>query len=92
VLSLLLAGVDVPAPAAYEAEMATLAELTGERHRLVGQAVDLDGYSTSGLASKVMGRGPQDDPIFFAAALASGTALARAARRDAPGEAQNELR
>ena len=40
--------------------------------------VDLDGYASSGLPSKTMGRDLDDDQVFFAAALAAGGALAAA--------------
>jgi len=36
---------------------------------------DLDGYAKSGLPARTMGRGIDEDPLFFAAALAAGTAL-----------------
>ena len=39
-------------------------------------AVDLDGYRRSGLPARTMGRDLDEDPEFFAAALAAGTALA----------------
>lgn len=38
--------------------------------------VDLCGYDDSGLPSVTMGRGLNEDPLFFAAALAGGTVLA----------------
>ena len=38
--------------------------------------VDLEGYSASGLPASSMGRSLADDPLFFAAALAAGGALA----------------
>jgi hypothetical protein len=37
---------------------------------------DLDGYAASGLPARTMGRGPEDDPLFFRAALAGGGILA----------------
>ena len=37
---------------------------------------DLDGYAASGLPARTMGRALAEDPLFFAAALAAGTALA----------------
>src|SRR3954451_2294382 len=39
---------------------------------------DLAGYAASGLPAKTMGRTLEEDPLFFAAALAAGTALAGA--------------
>ena len=44
-----------------------------ERHDWRTVAADLDGYIGSGLPTRSMGR---EDPLFFAAALAAGTALA----------------
>jgi hypothetical protein len=40
---------------------------------------DLAGYARSGLPARTMGRTLEEDPEFFAAALAAGTVLARAA-------------
>jgi len=45
------------------------------RHEWKMIPTDLDGYTASGLPTRSMGR---EDPLFFAAALASGTALAAA--------------
>lgn len=45
-----------------------------ERHDWRAFAVDLDGYAASGLPTRSMGR---EDPLFFAAALAGGAALAQ---------------
>ena len=44
-----------------------------------GRAVDLGGYAASGLPASTMGRDLDEDPLFFAAALAAGAALAAAA-------------
>jgi hypothetical protein len=68
VLELLLA----PAVVALPAESAV--ELPG-RHERRTAAVDLDGYRASGLPARTMGRDLDEDPLFFAAALAGGTAL-----------------
>jgi len=43
--------------------------------------VDLQGYALSGLPWETMGRSLIEDPVFFAAALAGGTALAELAAR-----------
>ena len=43
------------------------------RHDWRALEADLDGYTASGLPTRSMGR---EDPLFFAAALAAGTALA----------------
>ncbi len=54
-----------------------------DRHDVVVEPVDLDAYASSGLPARTMGRAIADDPLFFAAALAAGGALARSA----PGRA-----
>jgi uncharacterized protein DUF3866 len=64
VLDLLLAPVVVALP---EGE-----EPAGERHDWRVFAADLAGYLASGLPTRSMGR---EDPLFFSAALAAGTAL-----------------
>ncbi|HEX3693350.1 MAG TPA: DUF3866 family protein [Solirubrobacteraceae bacterium] len=46
------------------------------RHDWRSAPVDLAGYAASGLPSTTMGRGIAEDPLFFAAALAGGSALA----------------
>jgi Protein of unknown function (DUF3866) len=79
VLELLLAPVEVPGPAGFDEPMEELWELVGDRHRLTGRASDLAGYAASGLPARVMGRGIDEDPVFFAAALAAGAALGGAA-------------
>ena len=66
VLDLLLAPVVVAIP---EGE-----QPADERHDWRAFGADLDGYAASGLPTRSMGRG---DPLFFAAALAGGTALAQ---------------
>lgn len=42
------------------------------------EETDLAGYAASGLPARTMGRSLEEDPLFFAAALACGTALAGA--------------
>jgi Protein of unknown function (DUF3866) len=66
VLDLLLAPVLVAIPRGEQA--------ADERHDWRAFATDLDGYLASGLPTRSMGR---EDPLFFAAALAAGTALAQ---------------
>ncbi len=74
VLELLLAPVTVAAP---EGEAAVVpAGRAG--HRVQSAAADLEGYAASGLPARTMGRGLDEDPLFFAAALAAGGALAAA--------------
>jgi hypothetical protein len=71
VLELLLAPVTVALPVG---EPAHVAEAAG--HDLRELPADLDGYRASGLPATTMGRSLEEDPLFFAAALVSGTALA----------------
>jgi hypothetical protein len=51
-------------------------ELPGRGHRGRSAAVDLDGYRGAGLPATTMGRGIDEDELFFRAALAGGTVLA----------------
>ncbi len=44
------------------------------------EPVDLEAYAASGLPTVTMGRTIAEDPLFFAAALAGGGALAGAVR------------
>ncbi len=75
VMQMLLAAVEVPVPASELVPIAVLATAAGWRHRLLEEAVDLDGYAASGLPAHTMGRGLDEDPLFFAAPLAAGAAL-----------------
>lgn len=50
-------------------------QLPGEHEPRVG-AADLDGYRASGLPARTMGRGPDEDELFFRASLAGGSVLA----------------
>ena len=74
-MQLLLGPVEVPVPAGEAVPIAVLAEASGWRHRLREVEVDLPGYAASGLPARTMGRGLDEDPLFFAAALAAGGAL-----------------
>jgi Protein of unknown function (DUF3866) len=76
VLDLLLAPVDIAIP---EGEPEVETALKPFVHPVQQVPVDLDGYAASGLPSTTMGRSLQDDPLFFKAALAAGTHLARVA-------------
>jgi uncharacterized protein DUF3866 len=69
VLELLLAAVDVALPAP---------EPLPGAHRACVATVDLDGYRGSGLPAGTMGRGIDEDELFFRAALAGGAVLAEA--------------
>lgn len=74
VLDLLLAPVDVAVP---ENEPEIAAALKGLPHRVRVVPADLDGYAATDLPQTTMGRSLREDPLFFAGALAAGTALAR---------------
>jgi hypothetical protein len=78
VLELLLGGVEVPVPAGENDPIASLTATAGTRHKLHEAPADLDGYRASGLPSRTMGRTLAEDPLFFAAALASGWILGAA--------------
>jgi len=78
VLQMLLAPVEIPVPASDPVPTAILATAAGWRHRLTETQADLVGYETSGLPAHTMGRTIAEDPLFFAAALASGSALVAA--------------
>jgi hypothetical protein len=75
VMELLLGGVEVPVPTGEQTPIAALTEATGTHHNLHEASADLPGYKASGLPTRTMGRAIDEDPLFFAAALASGQAL-----------------
>jgi hypothetical protein len=77
VLNLLLAPVDVAIP---EDEPEIAAALEPFPHHVHHLPADLDGYAAADLPTTTMGRSLHDDPLFFAAALATGMHLARVAR------------
>jgi hypothetical protein len=56
------------------------------RHDWRRAAVDLPAYAAAGLPASTMGRGLTEDPLFFGAALAGGTALGELAGTAAAGE------
>ncbi len=60
------------------------------RHDWRRAAVDLPGYARSGLPAQTMGRTLAQDPLFFAAALAGGSALAELAGAPSAGQAELE--
>ena len=76
VLELLLAPLSVAAPQGEEELIASLRLACAERHRLRIGISDLGEYLASGLPAETMGRGADQDPQFFAAALAAGSLLA----------------
>lgn len=70
---------EAPEGGSPQAALDELIEICGGRHDIAVQGVDLDGYAASGLPAKTMGRAIDQDPLFFAAPLAAGAALAAAA-------------
>jgi hypothetical protein len=80
VLDLLLEPVTVALPAGTRSPL----PLSGERSARITRhdwriaPVDLPGFAACGLPAATMGRGLTEDPLFFAAALAGGAALAQA--------------
>jgi hypothetical protein len=75
VMELLLGEVEVPTPAGEQDPLATLTVAAGTHHRIREVPTDLSGYTSSNLPTRTMGRTIDEDPLFFAAALASGQAL-----------------
>jgi hypothetical protein len=75
VLRMLLGNVGVPAPADGLDE---LRNACAGRHEIWPRHALVDEYAESGLPATHMGRGISEDRLFFAAALASGDALAAA--------------
>lgn len=73
-----LLGPEAPTGGSSKEALEELIAVTKDRHDLSVATVDLDGYAESGLPAKTMGRGLDEDPLFFAAALAAGGALAGA--------------
>jgi len=81
VLELLLDRVEVAVPTGFDGVAAELRSAAGDRHTLHSAVADLDGYAAAGLPATTMGRGLAEDPLFFAAPLAAGGALAGVALR-----------
>jgi hypothetical protein len=75
VLKMLLAPVQIPIPSDNPVATVVLAHAAGWRHRLSEAPADLSDYEAAGLPARTMGRTLAEDPLFFAAALASGRAL-----------------
>ncbi len=63
----------------HQAALDELIALCSGRHDIAVRPIDLSGYVASGLPAQTMGRGVEADPLFFAAPLAAGRALAEAA-------------
>jgi hypothetical protein len=68
-----------PEGGSAQAALDSLIEVCADHHDIAVTTVDLDGYAESGLPATTMGRPIAEDPLFFAAALAAGRALAEAA-------------
>jgi hypothetical protein len=71
VLELLLAPVTVAVPSGCRDQVPP-----GPGHEVLELEADVEGYAASGLPARNMGRGLDEDRLFFAAALAAGQALA----------------
>ena len=69
---------DAPEGGSAGEALEELIAATKDRHDLAVSQVDLAGYAASGLPASTMGRTIDEDPLFFAAALAAGAALAGA--------------
>lgn len=70
---------EAPEGGSARAALDDLIAICAGRHDLAVETIDLDGYAASGLPARTMGRSLAEDPLFFAAALAAGAGLARAA-------------
>lgn len=97
VLGLLLAAVQVPVPeielegwptgeqGSDEVDLPSVLDalhrVCDDRHDVTVEPVDLAAYAQSGLPAQTMGRTIAQDPLFFAAPLAAGAALAGAIPR-----------
>ena len=88
VLDLLLEPVTVALPKGKRTPPPRDAERSDRiaRHDWRRARVDLPGFAACGLPAATMGRGLTEDPLFFAAALAGGAALAEALARPADDE------
>ncbi|HEX5762844.1 MAG TPA: DUF3866 family protein [Solirubrobacterales bacterium] len=75
VLEMLLAPIEVVVPTGEAEAAGRLRETSGQPHRLREAPADLEGYAAAGLPARTMGRGFEEDPLFFAAPLAAGAAL-----------------
>jgi hypothetical protein len=74
----LLGDEEAPRGGSAQAALDDLIAICTGRHDLTVMPIDLDGYAASGLPATTMGRAIADDPLFFAAPLAAGRALAEA--------------
>jgi hypothetical protein len=96
VLELLLASVRIPVPeielegwptgdeGSEKVDLPSVLDalhvVCGDRHDVAVEPVDLEAYAASGLPARTMGRTIVEDPLFFAAPLAAGAALAGTVR------------
>ncbi len=69
---------EAPEGGSAQAALDDLIALCTGRHDLAVEPIDLYGYAESGLPARTMGRSIAEDPLFFAAPLATGRALAAA--------------
>jgi hypothetical protein len=69
---------EAPEGGSAQAALDDLIEICTGRHDLAVEPIDLAGYAASGLPARTMGRKLAEDPLFFAAPLAAGRALAGA--------------
>jgi hypothetical protein len=67
---------EAPEGGTAQAALDALIEVASGRHDISVQRIDLAGYGESGLPATTMGRSLAADPLFFAAPLAAGRALA----------------
>ena len=79
-----------PAPAVADERAIVDRPARIARHDWRRASVDLPGYAASGLPAETMGRGLTEDPLFFGAALAGGSALAELVERPAVGQMEIE--
>jgi hypothetical protein len=79
-----------PAPALEEERAIVDRPARIARHDWRRASIDLPGYAASGLPAQTMGRGLTEDPLFFGAALAGGSALAELVERPAVGQMEIE--
>jgi hypothetical protein len=90
VLEMLLAPVQIPLPSGNSAVTEILSRAAAGPgrsgatpvHQLREAPADIAGYEAAGLPARTMGRTIAEDPLFFAAALASGRALGESAAGD----------
>jgi len=80
VLDLLLGGVEIAVPEGESSIIAELEPLLDGRHTMRVELAELERYARSGLPARTMGRGPEEDALFYEAPLAAGRRLAALAQ------------